>query len=172
MSEPPPTLYCYKHPTVETSLRCNNCERPICSKCAVLTPTGYRCKECIRSQQRIFNTAAWFDYPLSFTVATILSYIGGIAVQFVSFFIIFLAPIAGMVIAEAVRFVTGRRRSNFLFLTATVGTLIGSLVQLLPALIGLLSGGRVAILSLIWYGVYAFMVPSAVYYRLRVINIR
>ncbi len=32
------TLHCYLHPERETLLRCNNCERPICTKCAVLTP--------------------------------------------------------------------------------------------------------------------------------------
>ena len=51
------TLYCYVHPNRPTSLRCNRCERPICAECAVRTPTGYRCPECIRSQQKIFDTA-------------------------------------------------------------------------------------------------------------------
>ena len=86
MTDTPPTLYCVNHPTVETNLRCNNCEKPICPKCAVLTPTGYRCKECVRSQQKVFNTATWFDYPLSFIIAAVLSYIGSFAVSFVSFF--------------------------------------------------------------------------------------
>ena len=31
---------CYNHPTRATLLRCNNCERPICSSCAIRTPTG------------------------------------------------------------------------------------------------------------------------------------
>ena len=49
-------------------LRCNRCERPICTECAVLTPTGYRCKECVRGQQKVFDTAKWFDYPLAIIV--------------------------------------------------------------------------------------------------------
>ena len=56
------TLYCYVHPTRETSLRCNNCERPICAQCAVRTPTGYRCKECVRERQKTFETAEWYDF--------------------------------------------------------------------------------------------------------------
>jgi hypothetical protein len=172
MTETPSVLYCYNHPTVETSLRCNNCERPICARCAVLTPTGYRCRECIRNQQKVFNTATWFDYPLSFIVASVLAYIGGIAVPFISFFIIFVAPVAGMMIAEAIRFVTRRRRSKSLFITASTGALLGSLIKLFPALLGLLLGSRIPLLSLVWYGVYAFMVTSTVYYRLRGINIR
>ena len=45
-------MYCYNHPQRETVLRCNRCERPMCTSCAVLTPTGYRCKECVRGQQK------------------------------------------------------------------------------------------------------------------------
>jgi hypothetical protein len=41
-------LHCYVHPNRETSLRCNNCDRPICAACAIRTPTGYRCRECVR----------------------------------------------------------------------------------------------------------------------------
>jgi membrane associated rhomboid family serine protease len=40
-------LYCYRHPQVETSLRCNRCNKPICPKCAQRTPVGFRCAECV-----------------------------------------------------------------------------------------------------------------------------
>ena len=65
------TLYCYVHPNRETSLRCNHCERPICADCAVLTPTGYRCKECVKGQQKVFDTSEWYDYVLGFITAGI-----------------------------------------------------------------------------------------------------
>ena len=29
-------LYCTVHPTVQTTLRCNRCGRPMCTKCAVI----------------------------------------------------------------------------------------------------------------------------------------
>jgi hypothetical protein len=40
-------------PDRETYLRCNRCERHICTSCAVLTPTGYRCKNCVRGAQKV-----------------------------------------------------------------------------------------------------------------------
>jgi len=172
MSDTSPTLYCANHPSVETSLHCNNCEKPICPKCAVLTPTGYRCRECVRNQQRIFDTAYWYDYPLGFIIAAILAYIGSFAVPFVSFFIIFLAPIFGVVIAEAVRLGIRKRRSKALFAIIAIGAALGSLVQFFPFLLNLFLGGRFALFSLIWYGIYTFTVTSTVYYRLRGINIR
>src|SRR3990172_8784093 len=103
MSSQPPTLYCANHPDVETTLRCNRCEKPICAKCAVLTPTGYRCKDCVRNQQKGFETAQWYDYLLAFSVGIILSYIGSRLVSYLGFFTLFVAPIAGVIISEALR---------------------------------------------------------------------
>ncbi len=170
----PQPLYCANHPTVETSLRCNNCEKPICPKCAVLTPTGYRCKDCVRVQQKVFDTATVIDYPLAFVVAAILTFAGSYIASFLSFFVIFVAPIAGVIAAEVVRFVIRRRRSPKLFLVAAAGAALGSLPLLLGSLFGLLLGGRYlgGLLGLVWQGLYAFMVTSSFYYRLRGINIR
>lgn len=171
MTEDTTILYCYNHPTVATSLRCNNCERPICPKCAVLTPTGYRCKECIRSHQKIFDTALWYDYPLAFIVAAILAYLGSMIAARIGFFIIFVAPIAGMITSEAVRFVVRKRRSRNLTLLSALAAALGSTYSILIVLIfyggyGLLS------LNLLWQGIYAFTVTSTVLYRLGGIRIK
>lgn len=174
MSDAPPILYCANHPNVETSLRCNNCEKPICPKCAVRTPTGYRCRECVRNQQRTFDTAEWYDYPLAFVTAIVLSYFGSRIASFIGFFIIFVAPIAGVVIAEAVRFVIRRRRSKNLFLIATIAVVLGSLPTILIYLAGTLLGfgGARGLLSIVWQGLYTIIATSTTYYRLRGINIR
>jgi hypothetical protein len=37
---------CTYHPDIRTRLRCSKCETPICPRCAVDTPVGYRCPEC------------------------------------------------------------------------------------------------------------------------------
>lgn len=155
------TLYCANHPQTETMLRCNRCEKPICSKCAVLTDTGYRCKDCVRGQQKAFETAEVIDYPIAFVVAAILSFVGGLIAPRLSFFVIILAPIAGTIIAEAVRFTIRKRRANSLFITAAAGALIGSL----PGLIGQLT--NFAWLGLLWYGIYSFTVTTTVFYRLK-----
>ena len=137
----PPPLYCANHPNVETGLRCNNCEKPICPKCAVLTPTGYRCRDCVRTQQKVFDTAVWFDYPLAFAVAGILAFAGSYVASYLGFFTIFVAPIAGVIAAEAVRFVTRRRRSPRMYLIAAAGAALGSLPLLLIELLSVLIGG-------------------------------
>ena len=77
------TLYCYVHPNRETALRCNNCNRPICAACAVRTPIGYRCRECVKGQQKAFDTSEWYDYITGFVVATLLSGVASFLVTFI-----------------------------------------------------------------------------------------
>jgi len=158
-------LYCANHPKVETTLRCNKCEKPICPKCAVQTPTGYRCKECVKGQQKVFETAEWVDYPLMFFVVAILSYLGSLIAFRLGFFIILLAPIAGGVIAEVARLVTRRRRSRQLFIIAAVAAIAGCIPLALQFIFNL------SLLGLIWHGVYAVFMTSALYARLAGIRI-
>jgi hypothetical protein len=171
MSDSTPTLYCANHPNVETTLRCNRCEKPICSKCAVLTPTGYRCRECVRGQQKLFNTAQWFDYLTVLVIVGLLSFLGSLLVTRIGFFTILLAPAAGFVIAEAARLVTQRRRSKRLFQLAALAAVLGALPFILIALIGLTSGAIYSLMDLIWLAVYLIFVPSTVYARLSGISI-
>jgi len=167
MTTEPATLYCENHPHVETSLRCNRCGKPICTKCAVHTPTGYRCKECVRSQQKNFDTAIWIDYILAIVIAVILTYIGSRLTSRIGFFTIFLAPIAGVVIAEAIRFVVRRRRSKRLFQATAAATAFGGLLPVLSVLAYTgLTVGFVGLIYFIWPIVFTVLVTSTVYYRL------
>ena len=173
MTESPPTIYCANHPSVETTLRCNKCEKPICAKCAILTPTGYRCKECVKEQQKIFETALWYDYPVIFIVVAILSYLGSLLGGWVSirfgFYIIilalFLAPAVGGLIAEVARRVTGKRRSKSLFLLAAIAAIIGCL----PVSLQLLQ--YFYLYGFIFQVMYAILMTSTLYYRLAGIRI-
>lgn len=174
------TLHCAYHPDRETTLRCNKCEKPICSKCAVLTPVGYRCKECVRGQQSVFETAR----PVDFVIAAVVSAAGaGLAVvllNFLGFWGFFVAPIVGGGLAEIVRAAVRRRRSRKLPLVAAIGGAVGVLPTLLPTLasaaVYLLSGGGVealggVLLSVVFPLVTGGLLLSALYYRLRGIRL-
>jgi len=160
-------LYCANHPTIATTLRCNRCEKPICPKCAILTPTGYRCKECVRGQQKIFDTAQWYDYLLGFVVAGLRSlvasglviFVGGIG--FIGWFLVIVgAPTAGVAIAEGTRFVLRRRRSRALFITVLVAVVLGALPVLLVRLLVL------DFFGIAFQGIYLVLATPTVYYRL------
>ena len=164
--------YCENHPNVESTLRCNRCEKPICAKCAVLTETGYRCKECVRTQQKTFDTATSFDYILAIGIAVILAFIGSLIVRWIGFFTIFLAPVAGIIIAEAIRRAIQRRRSKRLFQATAAATAFGGLLPMLSilALTGL-SMGLGSLFFFLWPIVYTVIATSTVYYRLAGISL-
>jgi uncharacterized membrane protein len=160
------TTVCPVHPQMPTSLRCNQCERLMCSRCAVLTPTGYRCKECISGRQKVYETSLARDYLLSIPIAAVLGLIGSIAVLWVGFYMLFVAPVAGSIIAEVVRFVSGKRRSKKLFYIAAGSVAAGCIpMGLLLLITGYWSG-------LLWLGLYATLATSTVYYRLSGISLK
>ena len=164
-------LHCTWHPSRVTYLRCNRCDRPMCTECAVKTPTGYRCKECVRGQQKIFETAITQDYIFGIAIALALGYIGGLLTTRIGFFVIFLAPFAGGIIAETVRKVIHKRRSKRLFQAIAVAAVFGGLISAMPLLLGLLFGS-IILFCIIWMSVYIFLMTSALYYRLAGIQIR
>jgi len=177
------TLYCYVHPNRPTNLRCNRCERPICASCAVRTPTGYRCRECVREQKKVFDTALWYDYVLAFVVAAAGSGLASLLVYLVSMFfyglfVLILAPGAGVTIGRVVRRLIRNRQSRTLYLTASAGVIAGGLPMLLflglPSLTIVFAGGMGTIftlLPLIWQVVYLFMAVPAAYSQIAGIRI-
>ena len=161
------TLYCYVHPTHETALRCNNCNRPICASCAVRTPTGYRCKECVRERQKTFDTAEWYDYALGFIIAAFLSGFAASLVTLIGrigFFGLLIisagASTAGVVISEGVRAVTRKRRSRPLFITVAIGVVVGAL----PVILFQLIAGNM--FGIVFQVIYLVIVTPIVYTRL------
>lgn len=176
MDEP---LHCVNHPAVETRLRCNKCGRPICVRCAVRTPVGYRCRDCVAAQQQAFY--AGFQpshYLMAGGIALPLSLLAGWLVPQLGWYAIFLGPVAGSGIAEAARWAVKRRRGEHTWLVVCAAIVTGGLPAFLLWLISLLgfdSGGSRAflrtsggIMRLIWIGVYLVTATGAAYARLRV----
>lgn len=169
------TLTCANHPTTETRLRCNRCSKPICNRCAVQTPVGYRCRECVRGQQAVFETTRTFDYPVAAAVSGIGTALAVAFLGFLGFWGFFVAPILGGGLGEAVRWSVGRRRSRYLGRWAIVGGILGMLAvvgfRLLPILIlaargaglGILGG---SLLSLPFPLIYGVLILSTLYWRL------
>jgi len=160
-------LYCANHPTIETTLRCNRCDKPICPKCAVKAPVGYRCRECVKSQQKIFDTSESVDYVLGFIVAAFLSGVASILsglVGFIGFFgwfiLVIAAPVAAGIIAEGVRMAIHKHRSQSLYYTILAGVVVGALPVILFNLITFNFFGLIPV------GIYLVLGVPTVYYRL------
>jgi hypothetical protein len=171
MSEPE-VLYCVNHPQVETRLRCSKCGNPICPKCAVQTPVGFRCPQCVRSQQAIFYTATSWDYGIAVVVGLVISTIAAFILGQVGIFlVIILGPVAGGVIAEVVRWAIRRRRGRWMWLVVSGCIVVGALIAALYPLLRLLFAPRpVAYLPTLFrldLIIYVALAAGTAYARLR-----
>lgn len=156
----------------EITLRCNRCGKPITPADAVLTPTGYRCQDCVRQQQKVFDTSKPLDYVLGIVISAVVTFGGSLIASYIGFFTFLLAPAAGVIVAEIVRFATGKRRSKRLFRLVSAGMILGGIPLILVNLWRLWIGlqvGSFSLYALIPLGVQilylVLAIPSA-YYRL------
>ena len=170
-------LYCVNHPKVETWLRCNRCGNPICPKCAVRTPVGFRCKQCIKGQQAVFYSATPLDYVIAVAIGLVASIVAAFIISAVGiFFAFFLAPAAGGVIAEVVRWATGHRRGHWTWLVVSACIVVGALVAALGPMLPLLFvpeaqmallAAPFALIFRIDLAIYIVLAIGVVYARLR-----
>ena len=125
------TLYCARHPNVETLLRCGRCETPICPRCMVSTPVGMRCRDCaqVRRPPMYDVSGRWLWQALAAAVSLILGFAGRSI-----FLLAILYLLAGVAIAEILSAAANRKRGPRLQLMAAVVTV---LVTQSPALIAL-----------------------------------
>jgi len=126
----------------------------------------------VRGQQAKFDTTEWVDYVAGFFTAAILGGLASVLVGLVSgigFFGWFLiaagAPTAGIVIAEAARFVTRRHRARALFITVIVGSILGTVPAILLQLFFM------DLYGLLFLIIYLVIATPIVYTRLSGIQI-
>lgn len=126
-------LYCYRHPKSETYVRCGRCDQPICPKCAVQGPVGFRCRQCGLAKNASLSSFSPRQVALgigaSFGGGAILGFVGGQ----VGFYSIFIAFIAGGFIAEAMVRVVGIKRgpvmATMLYGPMLAGFALGAALQ-------------------------------------------
>ena len=152
--------YCAKHPDRDTGLRCNRCERYMCVDCAVRTPIGYTCRECVRGHEDRFYAGTMADYALVAAVSAAGGAVAAVLTLFVGGFLIvglLLGPALGGATAQLALAITGRRRGRNSGLVCAVGMLAGGLL-------GSLFVGGLGIFTLLVLG----LACSAAYTRFRV----
>ena len=157
-------MRCAYHPKVETLLRCSKCEKPICSRCANLTPVGSRCRQCAGLRRLPTFDARPVDILRAVGAAFVVGLAVGVALGFADalFPAIFrwLLRAAGLVAAgylvgEAVSVATNRKRGGPFQVIAVVGFVLsyavfelltpGLLVQGLYTIVGFIIGLALAI---------------------------
>ncbi len=106
----------------------------MCNRCAVRTPVGYRCRECVRGQQQVFYTAQTLDPVIQAAIGLVL---GGLATGlmsllrfgFIAWLIAFWAgSAAGALIADLSYRAVGKRRGRYSWLVVAGAIALGGLV--------------------------------------------
>lgn len=139
--------YCQVHTDRETGLRCNNCDRLMCAACAVSTPVGYRCQQCVHQRESTFFNADTAYYVKLAAVTTVLGAVGAFIANSIGFiiFVFFIGAAAGGMISEAALRVTKGKRGRYTAHVAAGGVIAGTLIMLLlmalPALSTIQNGG-------------------------------
>lgn len=138
-------LYCINHPKTETLLRCSKCLAPICPKCAIRTPVGYRCPKCARGARSPLYALEPQHYGVAAIVALATSLIAGAIITQIGLLFTFLlaVPVGGL-IGEIVRRSIGGKRGRPVQIITGVCIAMGAFAG--PWLWGALSAGTFAVL--------------------------
>ena len=167
------TVYCQWHPHVETSLRCYQCETPICARCAQRTPVGYICPDCQKGRKQAFDRAKPTDYLLAAVISLVLGSVAGLLLPMAGWFVLYLSPLAGTLTAEAVWRVVGRRYGRHLWWLVAAGLILGGLPQLLLALFGgvisLVEGMPLGAVRVLWPAAHIALAVGTATARLRLL---
>ena len=164
------TLTCYRHPERLTSLRCYNCNRPICISCARKTPVGYICPDCQRQAEDAFYNSRPLDYLIAAVVSLPISLlVGYLLIRFFvgSFFffliVFFISGAVGGFIGRITKRAIGGRRGRYL-----PGLVVAMMVLgvTLPAGLLLLLGG-VNLFAMLGLGIFLFVAGGAAYWQMR-----
>lgn len=128
------TLYCARHPNVETVLRCGRCETLICPKCVVFTDVGARCPACAprRKLPQFELGPVWISRALGAALvsgAAAGAAWGLVAPDFGGIFAIFIGIGVGYVIGESTSVATNRKVGPVLQSISILGVVVAYLVR-------------------------------------------
>lgn len=118
-------MYCYRHPQEQTYLRCGRCDRPICARCRVSTPAGFRCLECANLQV-LPTYAVNATYYVRATLAGLgAAAVAGVLMGLFPAFEFWVALLMGIGVPEAVSASANQKRGPGLQMVAAGSIIFG-----------------------------------------------
>ena len=130
--------YCANHPSVPTFLRCARCNKPICARCRVSTPVGYRCFECAgltvlptyAVSSTYYTRAALFGFGVATAIGLLWAILPG--------FEFWAALALGLAVGEAVGAAANQKRGPGLQAVGVAAVIWGIVVSRLALAVLLL----------------------------------
>lgn len=134
-------VQCPRDPGVETALRCQQCDTPICPRCLVQSPVGAKCKDCARVVKSPIYTLS----GIYIVRAAIAAIVGGVAMGIVwglvssqlagglGFVSFFAGAGLGYAFTRLLEFATNRKRGPAVIAFAMGGIAIAFGIQFVMA---------------------------------------
>jgi len=126
------TLICAFHPKVETVLRCSQCGRPICVRCAQPYAVGQLCPVCVRGRRPLYYQANFAQLAAvgaaSLGAAALAGMLASLVVGWSLILAILAGPAMGNLLARAALWAGRRRRGLAVQITAGVCIVLGGLL--------------------------------------------
>jgi len=89
-----------------TYLRCAACDTPICDQCAVLSPVGFKCRECGLSKRVTLYAPSVPQTVIAGLIALAAGALGGLVLGRIGFFGFWLAMLCGRFVGTTILKVT------------------------------------------------------------------
>jgi hypothetical protein len=123
-------LFCYRHPTRETYIRCGRCDQPICTACAMQGPVGFRCRQCGTPARDPLQAVSPVQALLTFAAALGLGIVGGFISSRVEFVIatLIVGYISGILASEGSARITGYKRGPVVMASVIGGLALGIVI--------------------------------------------
>jgi hypothetical protein len=123
--DPEAPLYCVNHPNEETYVRCSRCEKPICARCRVRTPVGFRCFDCANMQVLPMYAVGADYYVKAAVFGFAAAGAAGVLMGLFPAFEFWAALIMGIAVPEAVAVAANQKRGPGLQMVAVAAVVFG-----------------------------------------------
>lgn len=120
---------CSYHPNVLTRLRCSKCGKPICPRCAVETPVGFRCPDCAAVRGLPTYQTSNVALVKSVAVGLLIALVVGVVWGFFPSWNFYLALALGFGVAEGMAWAANYKRGSDLQIAAIACVVIGLIVS-------------------------------------------
>ena len=118
-------MYCANHPKVETYLRCGKCNKPICAKCRVSTPVGFRCYDCANISVLPTYAVSPTYYVRSVLAGLAAATVTGAFMAFFPDFEFWGALLMGIAVPEGIAYVSNQKRGPGLQAVGMIAVVYG-----------------------------------------------
>lgn len=120
---------CTYHPNVLTRLRCSKCGTPICPRCAVETPVGFRCPSCAAVRGLPTYQTSGTVLAKSIAIGAVIGLAVGVVWGYFPDWSFYLALVLGFGVAEGMAWTANYKRGSDLQMAAILCVVIGLVVS-------------------------------------------